>query len=210
MRQALRHAGRGILRKGTSSAKFGSYIVCTDWSLCVERYSAGSNLLQGLRGAAKVVHEELRRTSVQDRVPNVSQGLQEVSEAKLSGAFILRFTPVLAGIGSLIALDARSVSAEKLRTLSGKEIRAAFVGMQLTDEVHYRLVYERDGTLRSFSLGVKKRGKWTIDKNKLCLYLQERDDGCYDVTLSGKMLTLTPDGLGSPMDGILQPISDPQ
>jgi hypothetical protein len=58
--------------------------------------------------------------------------------------------------------------------------------------------------------GVKKRGKWVIDKDELCLYLQEPDDGCYDVALSGKTFILTPAGLGSPLDGILQPISDPQ
>ena len=100
--------------------------------------------------------------------------------------------------------------AEKLQRLSGAQIRAKFVSMQLTDEVHYRLVYERDGTLRSFAMGVKKRGKWVIDKDQLCLYLQEPDDGCYDVGFSGTTFTLTPAGLGSPMDGILQPISDPQ
>lgn len=114
------------------------------------------------------------------------------------------------GIGSLVALDAGFVAAENLQKLSGAQIRAKFAGMQLTDEVHYRLVYERDGTLRSVALGVKKRGKWVIDKDQLCLYLQEPDDGCYDVALSGKTFTLTPAGLGSPLDGILQPISDPQ
>jgi len=82
--------------------------------------------------------------------------------------------------------------------------------MQLTDEVHYRLAYERDGTLRSFAMGVKKRGKWVLDKDQLRLYLQEPDDGCYVVALFGKTFTLTPVGLGSPRDGILQPISDPQ
>jgi hypothetical protein len=52
--------------------------------------------------------------------------------------------------------------------------------------VHYRFVYERDGTLRSVAMGVKKRGKWVVDKGQLCLYLQEPDDRCYDVALSGK------------------------
>ena len=33
-------------------------------------------------------------------------------------------------------------------------IRAKFSGMQLTDEVHWREVYERDGTLRSYSMGM--------------------------------------------------------
>jgi hypothetical protein len=128
----------------------------------------------------------------------------------LSKIHTRRFIAVLAGIGSLVALDAGFVVAENFRALSGAEIRAKFAGMQLTDEVHYRLAYERDGKLRSVSLGVKKLGKWVIDKNQLCLYLQEPDDGCYDVALSGKTFLLTPAGLGSPLDGILQPISDPK
>ena len=119
-------------------------------------------------------------------------------------------TALATGIGGFVALDPGFVAAEDLRKLSGAQVRAKFAGMQLTDEVHYRLVYERDGTLRSVAMGVKKRGKWVIDKDQLCLYLQEPDDGCYDVTLSGKTFTLTPAGLGSPLDGILQPISDPQ
>ena len=114
------------------------------------------------------------------------------------------------GIGGLVALDADLVAAETLQKLSGAQIRAKFVGMQLTDEVHYRLVYERGGTLRSVQMGVKKSGKWVIEKDQLCLYLGETDDGCYDVALSGKTFTLTPAGLGSPLDGILQPIFDPQ
>ena len=114
------------------------------------------------------------------------------------------------GIGGLIALDAGSVVAEAVRRLTGAQIRTGFAGMQLTDEVHYRLVYERNGTLRSVEMGVKKRGKWSIEKDQLCLYLQEPDDGCYDVARSGNTFVLTPSGLGSPLDGILQPISDPK
>jgi hypothetical protein len=68
--------------------------------------------------------------------------------------------------------------------------------MQLTDEVHYRFVYDRDGTLRSYSMGVKKVGKWVVEKDELCLYLGERDDGCYQVTLSSERIEMTPTGLG--------------
>jgi hypothetical protein len=114
------------------------------------------------------------------------------------------------GVAGLLALDAGFVSAENIHKLAGAQIRARFAGMQLTDEIHYRLVYERDGTLRSVEMGVKKRGKWTIAKDQLCLFLGEQDDGCYDVTLSGETFTLTPAGLGSSLDGILQPISDPK
>ena len=82
-------------------------------------------------------------------------------------------------IGLLAATAARAESAQ---TLSGAQIRARFAGMQLTDEVHYRFVYDRDGTLRSYAMSVKKRGKWIVDKDKLCLYLNEPDDGCYEVS----------------------------
>ena len=78
-------------------------------------------------------------------------------------------------IGSLAATG---VLAENVQKLSGAEIRARFAGMQLTDEVHYRFVYDRDGTLRSYAMSVKKRGKWVVDKDRLCLYLNEPDDGC--------------------------------
>lgn len=46
--------------------------------------------------------------------------------------------------------------------------------MQLTDEEHYRLVY----------------------------------DGCYAVTVNGDRVEMTPSGLGSALDGVLQ-VPDP-
>jgi hypothetical protein len=108
--------------------------------------------------------------------------------------------PLLAVTIALLA----ATGALALQKLSGVQIRARFAGMQLTDEVHYRFVYDRDGTLRSYAMSVKKSGKWVVDRDTLCLYLNEPDDGCYEVSLSGKTFTLTPVGLGSTLDGILQ------
>ncbi|GGI25387.1 hypothetical protein [Bradyrhizobium guangdongense] len=126
--------------------------------------------------------------------------------AESNGPFASCLVAALAtGIGGLVTLDAGSVMAANLRKLSGAEIRNGFAGKQLTDEVHYRLVYEKDGTLRSFSMGVKKTGKWVVEKDQLCLYLGENDDGCYQVTRSGDQIELIPMGLGGPLDGILQP-----
>jgi len=102
-------------------------------------------------------------------------------------------------------IEASPVAAEHPRKLSGSEIRAKFAGMQLTDEVHYRFVYERGGTLRSYAMGVKKAGKWTVEKDELCVYLGEADDGCYAVNSSGERIEMTPSGLGGMIDGILQP-----
>jgi hypothetical protein len=112
------------------------------------------------------------------------------------------------GIGGSIALDAGFVAAESLRKVSGPQIRAKLTGMQLTDEVHYRFFYNRGGTLRSYSMGVKKLGKWVVEKDKLCLYPQEPDDGCYEVSLSGNTIEMKPVGLGGTLDGIIQPPTD--
>jgi len=86
-------------------------------------------------------------------------------------------TVLAASALGLISFETDAAAAEKLQRLSGAQIRAKFVAMQLTDEVHWRYVYDRDGTLRSYSMGTKKVGKWTIERDELCLYLDERDDG---------------------------------
>jgi hypothetical protein len=114
------------------------------------------------------------------------------------------------GIGGLSALDADFVAAENLQKLSGTQIRARFTGKELTDEVHWRTVYERDGTLRNYALGSKKVGKWSIQGDDLCMDLPEPDGGCFKVALSGTRIVMTPTGLGLPYDGILQAISDPK
>ena len=98
--------------------------------------------------------------------------------------------------------------AENPQKLSGTQIRAKFAGMQLTDEVHWRYVYGRDGTLRSYSMGTKKFGKWTVEKDELCLYLNELDDGCYEVSRAGDRIELKPSGLGTTLEGILQTSAD--
>ena len=113
----------------------------------------------------------------------------------------------IATIGS-ISLESSRVAAESVQKLSGTQIRAKFAGMQLTDEVHWREVYDRDGTLRSYSMGTKKVGKWAVEKDELCLYLNEPDDGCYEVSLSGQRIEMKPSGLGLIIEGILQTPAD--
>jgi len=177
-----------------------------DWSLCCERDGAGSNILQGMRRTATSVHEELLRTGLQDRVSDVSQVLQEVRAMASRSLRATCFIAALAaGVGSLVAFHAGFAAAKGMRALTGAQIRAGFTGKQLTDEVHYRLVYDPDGTLRSYSMGVKKIGKWRVEKGELCLELGETDDGCYRVTVSGERIELMPTGLGGALDGILQP-----
>lgn len=106
-------------------------------------------------------------------------------------------------IGS-ISIEVSPVVAESAQRLSGPQIRTKFAGMQLTDDVHFRDVYDRDGTLRSYSMGTKKVGKWAIEKDELCLYFKGPDDGCYEVRLSGRRVEMKPSGLGLSFEGILQ------
>ena len=107
-----------------------------------------------------------------------------------------------------VSLEMSYGTAESGQKLSGSQIRARFAGMQVTDEVHWRFVYDRDGTLRSYSMGTKKIGKWVVEKNELCLYLRESDDGCYEVSLSGKRVEMKPSGLGATLEGFLQTAGD--
>ena len=115
---------------------------------------------------------------------------------------------IAAAAATSISVDVSAAAAENAQKLSGSPIRAKFTGMQLTDEVHWRYVYDRDGTLRSYSMGTKKVGKWAIEKDELCLYLKEPDDSCFEVSLSGKRIEMKPSGLGLTLVGVLQTPAD--
>lgn len=114
---------------------------------------------------------------------------------------------VAAALGS-ISFEVSTVAAENSRKLSGSQIREKFAGIQLTDEVHWRDVYDRDGTLRSYTLGEKKVGKWAVERDELCLHCKDPDDGCYEVWLSSGRIKMQPSGLGLSIEGILQATTD--
>jgi hypothetical protein len=113
----------------------------------------------------------------------------------------------VATLGS-VSSTVGSVAGENVQKLSGAQIRAKFAGMQLTDEVHFRDVYDRDGRLRSYSMGTEKVGKWVVEKDELCVDFKEPDDGCYEVSLSGGRIEMRPSGLGLSIEGILQTPTD--
>jgi hypothetical protein len=117
-------------------------------------------------------------------------------------------TVLVAATQGSISVETSTIAAETSRKLSGSQIRAKFTNMQVTDEVHFRDVYDRDGTLRSYADGKKRVGKWTIEKDELCVYFKEPDDGCYEVSLSGDRIEMKPAGLGLSIEGILQTPTD--
>jgi hypothetical protein len=110
---------------------------------------------------------------------------------------------VTAILGSL-ASDASGDAAEKFQKLSGSQIRAKFVGMEMTDNVHWADVYGSNGALKTFSMGHKRDGKWRVEKDELCVDRGPDDGGCYQVWLAGKNVELRREGLPAAFEGILQ------
>ena len=95
-------------------------------------------------------------------------------------------------------------AAEKFQKLGGSQIRAKFVGMEMTDNVHWADVFGPNGDLRSYSMGRKKDGKWRIERDELCVDRGKDDGGCYQVWMSGKNVELRREGLPAAFEGILQ------
>jgi hypothetical protein len=108
---------------------------------------------------------------------------------------------------AVAALGSTAVTEEKFHKLTGGQIRAKLAGMELTDNVHWRDLYQRNGTMMSTSMGRKRTGKWQIENDQLCIeFEKEPIPQCYDVWLSGNQVELRHEGL-LPLQGTLEPSS---
>src|SRR4051794_35895761 len=94
-------------------------------------------------------------------------------------------------------------AAESFRQLRGIDIKARFVGREFTDEVHWALVFGRDGSLSSFEMGAAGKGTWKVEKDELCMTYAREARRCYQVWVSGKSVQLRSEGR-LPEDGVLQ------
>lgn len=113
------------------------------------------------------------------------------------------------GLACLAAatLGPSAAAEEKFQKLTGGQIRAKLAGMELTDNVHWRDFYQRNGTVMSTSMGRKRTGKWLVENHQLCIeFEKEPIPTCYDVWLSGKQVELRREGL-LPLQGTLEPSS---
>jgi hypothetical protein len=115
-------------------------------------------------------------------------------------------------MGAILAVVAFATSAEaerRFQKLTGAQIEANFVGMELTDESHWGEVFGRNGTLAIYSMGHKSVGKWRIQEDQLCLDTgKEPGGGCYDVWASGKNVELRNQASSLPLEGVLQKPTD--
>ena len=101
-----------------------------------------------------------------------------------------------------VAVTNQGQAAEKFRRLTGPQIQSRFAGMELSDDVHWRDLYGRDGTLTSQSMGKQRIGKWRVENNQLCLDLGTDSGGCYEVWLAGNNVEFRREGLdGSILEG---------
>ena len=71
---------------------------------------------------------------------------------------------VLALVGMLDHGRRDIEAAEKFQKLTGAQIRAKFAGMEMSDDVHWRDRYERNGTITSQSMG--KNRFWQVARRK--------------------------------------------
>jgi hypothetical protein len=105
-----------------------------------------------------------------------------------------------------VAISGSSAGTEeKFQKLTAGQIRGKLGGMELTDNVHWRDLYQRNGTVISTSMGRKRTGKWRIEKDQLCIeFEKEPIPKCYDVWVSGIEVELRREGL-LPLQGTLEP-----
>ena len=108
---------------------------------------------------------------------------------------------------AIAILGSNAAAEEKFQKLSAGQIRTKLGGMELTDNVHWRDLYQRNGTVMSTSMGRKRTGKWRVERDELCIEFEnEPIPKCYDVWISGKQVELRREGL-LPLQGGLEPSS---
>ncbi len=115
-----------------------------------------------------------------------------------------RLGTAAAAAAVVAALASGTAAEEKLQKLSAGQIRAKIAGMELTDQVHWRELYGRGGTVTSDSMGRKRTGKWRVEKDKLCIEFDNDPPAkCYEVWMSGKKVELRHEGL-MPLQGVIE------
>ena len=119
----------------------------------------------------------------------------------------MRLLRALAVIVTVVALTpiGAALSQGKPKKLSAKEIRAQIIGNVLTDGIHWRRHFQRNGTLASFDMGKSNTGRWKIQGNQLCFAVQAGEDfDCYEILASGKEVHLHVEDTGYDLEGRIE------
>jgi hypothetical protein len=104
----------------------------------------------------------------------------------------------------LVGLLVGPAAAETFKRLNGAQIKARFAGMDVSDGVHWRDSYARDGGVTSQSMGKRRSGTWRLENDQLCIDLGAESGGCYEVWLAGAKVELRREGFdGAILEGEL-------
>jgi hypothetical protein len=115
-----------------------------------------------------------------------------------------RLVTTTMAVVAVAAFASGAAAEEKFQKVSAGQIRTKIAGMELSDEVHWRELYGRSGTVTSNSMGRKRTGKWRVEKDQLCIeFDNEPPAKCYEVWMSGKKVELRREGL-MPLQGVLE------
>jgi hypothetical protein len=111
----------------------------------------------------------------------------------------------------LIFAASSSAGADTFRKLTGGQIASKLGGMEFTDEVHWREVYDRGGVLRTFDMGKTRIGKWRVAADRVCVDREGTgSEDCYQLWIEGNHVEMRrePDEC-DPAPGILRKPTDP-
>lgn len=110
---------------------------------------------------------------------------------------------------TLLPLITTAASAGDLRRLSGVQISSRLAGMQFSDQVHWREVYEKGGALRNYEMGASRVGKWRVRSDELCMDLGKEGENCLQVWADGKRVVMRRDAEDNyPIEGTLEKPTD--
>jgi hypothetical protein len=120
------------------------------------------------------------------------------------------FTRSSAWLLALLPLIATAASAGDLRRLSGLQISSRLAGMQFSDQVHWREVYEKSGALRNYEMGTSRVGKWRVQSDELCIDLGKDGENCLQVWADRNRIVMRRDAEDNyPIEGTLEKPTDP-
>jgi hypothetical protein len=106
----------------------------------------------------------------------------------------------------MFAFVSSAYAAERFTKLSGAQIAATLGGMQFTEKVRGRDIYQKDGTLRRYEMGRPRLGTWRIRGNEMCVdFGNDGDTNCFEIWLQGNNVVRQRDAEDNyPSEGILE------
>lgn len=106
----------------------------------------------------------------------------------------------------MFALVPPAHAADRFTKLSGAQIAATLGGMQFTEEVRRRDIYQKDGTLRRYEMGRARLGTWRIRGNEMCVdFGNDGDTNCFEIWLQRDKVVMQRDAEDNcPIEGFLE------